>query len=51
MGDHHVARVATATFLAVTALVVALMLPPHPVVWVAALSLGLAAVLTCPSPP
>lgn len=47
------ARIALSIFLALafTALVVALMLPPHPVAWVLALSLGVVAVLTCPSPP
>jgi hypothetical protein len=49
MGDP--AQMALSIFLAVTALVVALLLPPHPVAWAAALSLGVVAVLTCPSPP
>jgi hypothetical protein len=44
-------RLALSILLAFTALVVALLLPPHPVVWAAALSLGVVAVLTCPSPP
>jgi len=45
------AQVALSILLAVTALVVALMLPPYPVIWAVALSLGLMAVITCPSPP
>jgi hypothetical protein len=49
MGDP--ARLALATFLAVTALVVALLLPPRPVIWAAALLLGVVAGLICPSPP
>ena len=44
-------RLALATFLAVTALVVVLLLPPHPVIWAPALLLGVVAVLICPSPP
>ena len=44
-------RIALSIFMAIAALVVALMLPPHPVVWASALLLGAVAVLTCPSPP
>jgi hypothetical protein len=44
-------RIALSIFLAATALVVALLLPPHPVIWAPALSLGMVAVLICPSPP
>lgn len=49
MGD--LPRVALSILLSFTALVVALLLPPHPVVWASALLLGVVAVLTCPSPP
>ena len=45
------AQVALSIFLAFAALVVALLLPPHPVTWAVALSLGVVAVLICPSPP
>ena len=44
-------RVALSILLSFTALVVALLLPPHPVAWAGVLSLGVVAVLTCPSPP
>jgi len=45
------AQVALSILLGFAALVVALVLPPHPVVWASALSLGVVAVITCPSPP
>ena len=51
MADTYAARVALSILLAVTALVVALLLPPHPVIWAPALLLGVVAVLICPSPP
>jgi hypothetical protein len=44
-------QIALSILLGFAALVVALVLPPHPVVWAAALSLSVVAVLTCPSPP
>lgn len=44
-------RIALSIFLAVTALVVVLLLPPHPAIWAPALLLAMVAVLICPSPP
>ena len=49
MGDP--VRLALVPFLAATALAVALLLPASPATWAVALSLGLMAVITCPSPP
>ena len=51
MGPSYAARVALSIQLALTALVVVLLLPTHPVIWAVALSLGVVAVLICPSPP
>jgi hypothetical protein len=45
------AQVALSMLLGFAALVVALLLPPYPATWAVALSLGLMAVITCPSPP
>jgi len=44
-------QVALSILLGFTALGVALVLPPHPVVWGVSLLLGMVAVFTCPSPP
>jgi hypothetical protein len=45
------AQVALSILLSLTALGVALVLPPHPLTWAVALSLGVVVVITCPSPP
>jgi hypothetical protein len=44
-------RIALSIFMATAALVVSLMLPPHPVVWALAFLFGVVVALTFPSPP
>lgn len=51
MSDPYAARVALSIFLSLTALVVALTWHSSDVALVFAISMGVAAVFTCPSPP